>query len=185
MSKTNDHVDSTRHETSPDNRDRAGVARRMGIGHSIGAQWQVTGHKLIDGSVETRDADPFLHVGFYSRPRHDDNSAESVVLFIGGAEHPIIIATRHEPTRSAMANIDIDESVMFNSQTKILIRQNGTVEITTAGGAPKAVAFKSDVDDLWDKFNHHKHPETGTLTGAPQPTDLGGPASGTQLLKSE
>lgn len=186
MSKTDDSVEQYRNEIGPQHRGTVGSLRRMSIGHSSGVRWQVVGHRLVDSKTrETRDVEVFPNPGFFSRPRHDDLTAEAIVLFIAGSDHPVIIAGRDEAARAAAAALELDETCMFNSSTRIIIKQNGTVEISTLGGNPRPLAFKSDVDDLWDKYNHHIHGVTGSNTTQPNPADLGGPAGGTHCLKSE
>src|SRR4051812_30111804 len=73
----------------------AGIVRRMiAKVTSKLAKWQVAGHKLLDGKIETRDAEIFQGVGFASRPK-DKADAEVVVLFPGtDASAPVIVAAR-------------------------------------------------------------------------------------------
>lgn len=121
----------------------SGTIRRMVI-NVTGNLWRVLGHLLPDSKREARDAEVFSGVGFYARPPEGAN-AEAVVAFPGGAAGPIVIAARDEATRQASAAIDPDESVIFNSVARVLVRADGTVEITSIGGGAVALAKASDL----------------------------------------
>ena len=109
--------------------------------------WQLTGHRLPDGTKETRNAEVFSGIGFYARP-NANHRAEAVVIMPSGASQPIVVASRDEDARKAIANIAADETAMFNSATIILIKADGTVEIRTAAGTALNLATKQDLDIL-------------------------------------
>lgn len=116
-------------------RELAGKIRRMIVSRASGARWQVQGHELLDGTIETRDVDVFAGVGFASRPSADED-VEAIVANVGGAGQPTIIAARQEGVRRSVAgDLEADESQVHNSDTIIRIRANGTVEIRAAGVA--------------------------------------------------
>lgn len=121
-----------RDETSPDTRDWRGMIRRVAISLTSGASWQAIGHILLDGRTrETRDAEVFPGIGFYARPAAGVN-AEAIVAFVGGASNPHIVATRDEDTRKKVAQLDQDETAMFNSTTIAAARKDGTFEVRSA-----------------------------------------------------
>jgi phage gp45-like len=105
----------------------------------------------------------FSGVGFYARPKVGHN-AEAVVVFPGGAANPIIIATRDEDARKAMAKLNADETAVFNSTTVILIKKDGTVEVRAANGTAKSLVH-------FDTFSRHVHSCTapGNPSGPPIP----------------
>lgn len=169
-------------EVGPDARKIAGMVRRVAITLTRRVLWQILGHKLLDEKPETRDAEPFTGVGFYSRPSAS-GKPEAVVVFAGGAGNPLIVATRDEKTRAALfkvaGELAENETAIFNSQSLIVIKADGTVEIRSAAGvAKKLVTF--------DEFMNHTHLTAGT--GAPvAPTALvpSPPLVGTSKLKGE
>ncbi len=136
MSATDNTIEEWRREGAPERRRTDGMIRRMPIGITGGVRWRVTGHLLLDSRTrEAYDAEVFGGVGFYARPKSGSN-AEAIVVFPGDdAQNPIIIATRDEDARKAIAKLAEDDSTaVFNSQTIILIKKDGTVEIRSASG---------------------------------------------------
>jgi len=130
-------------------RELAGKVRRMIVTRTRTALWQVTGHLLLDGTTETRDAENFAGgVGFYSRPSEDEDT-EAIVAFPGGPGNPIIVATRQEAVRRVIAaDLNADETQIHNSAVVIRIKANGTVEIRTAAGVAAELATKADLAAL-------------------------------------
>jgi hypothetical protein len=134
-------------------RELAGKVRRMIVTRTRTALWQVTGHTLLDGTTETRDAENFAGgVGYYARP-NDDEDVEAIVAFPGGPGNPIIIATRQEATRRVIAaDLSADETQLHNSSTLIRIKSDGTVEIRSAAGVAQSTilgeAYRSAEDTL-------------------------------------
>lgn len=113
----------------PEARDFAGKVRRMLVTRTSSPRYQVTGHTLLEGNIETRDAEVFQGVGFYALPA-DDGDTEAIVAFVGGPGNPIIVGIRQEAVRRAMAaDMSADETQVHNSKTLIRIKRNGTVEI--------------------------------------------------------
>lgn len=166
-------------------RDLAGKVRRMIVTRTRSALWQVTGHTLLDGSTETRDAENFAGgAGFYSRPS-DDEDTEAIITFPGGAGNPVIIATRQEAVRRVIAaDLNADETQIHNSAVLIRIKANGTVEIRTKAGTAYALAKLSEIQAMRTAYNSHTHldPVSGS-TGTPS-APMAAPV-GTTVLKAQ
>lgn len=180
MSSSNDSTTSVRDEVSPTQRDALGMIRRMAVTLTSGPFWQAVGHLLLDGSRETRQFEPFSGVGFYARPKAGRN-VEVILTFVGGAQNPVGIAARDEETRKKMANIAEDESAMYNTVVRFLLRSNGTAEIALAGGTPHQLALKSDVANLANHVDTLLVGGSGSAAtpgAAPQPT-------GTTVFKAQ
>lgn len=169
-------------------RGEAGRIRRMTITRTNSALYQVTGHRLLDDDVETRDAEIFHGVGFAARPSEDADT-EAIVAFVGGPGNPIIIATRQEAVRRVIAaDLEADETQLHNSAVLIRIKNDGTVEIRTSGGVAQELATKADVAALRATFNTHTHqyapgPDPPVPT-APPAIAAAAPV-GTSVLKAE
>lgn len=160
-------------------RDLAGKIRRMAITLTSRSFWQVVGHRLLDGSTETRDVEIFSGVGFYARPPAD-GKPEAMVAFQEGGANPVIIAVRDEKTRRAVAGaIGANESIMYNTVAVVLIKAGGTVEIRTANGVAGPLVTQ-------EQFMNHTHATAGT--GPPTPPTAIAPLptlTGTTVLKAE
>lgn len=175
-------------EISPKARDMLGRIRRMVVSVTARALWQVVGHKLFDGTTETRDAEVFSGIGFYSRPP-SSGKPEAIVVFPGGAGNPIVAATRDEKTRQAIAGeLAEGETAVYNASAIVFLRANGTIEIRSAGGTAQALATKADLDALIAAFNAHVHVYIpGTLATVPTavPTTPASSSTGTTKLRGE
>jgi phage gp45-like len=154
----------------------AGKIRRMIVSRADSAIWQVLGHDLSDigGEEETREAEVFGGIGFAARPNETDD-VEAIVAFVGdGAAQPIIIATRQEARRVAIADdLEAGETQIHNTATGtnaviIRIMANGTVEIRKPAGVAVSIAKKSDAEAAatWDA-NHVHLDSTGSPTSGP------------------
>lgn len=125
-------------ETGPLARRLAGLVRRMTISRSTGL-WQVSGHRLLDNTTETHDAEPFTGIGFYSRPPAT-GKPEAIAVFSGDTGKPVIVATRDEKTRQAMAgSLAEDETAIFNSSSIILMKADGTVRLGSSNAFEAAI----------------------------------------------
>jgi phage gp45-like len=123
-------------------RARAAV-RRMVVKITKAAIWQITGFRLLDGSTETRNAEHFGGIGIAARPPGD---AEAIVLMVGDADAPVIVAVRDEATRRKIAAaLKIDETMIFNSKSCVHVKDDGTIEARSASGTAQALATKADV----------------------------------------
>lgn len=174
-------------------RELAGKIRRMIITRASDALWQVLGHTLLDDEIETHEAELFGGIGFAARPNATED-VEAIVAFVGdGAASPIIIATRQEARRIAVADLAEAETQIHNSAiganaTLIRIKANGTVEIRTAGGVAERLPTMADIAALRATFNSHTHsylpgPDPAALTAPP--TLPAAVATGTVVLKAQ
>jgi phage gp45-like len=173
VSSTDNTTSDWRDETSSDRRSSLGMVRRMAIKLTSGTFWQALGHLLLDSTTpETRDVEVFSGIGFYARPKAGAN-VEAMVVFPAGASNPVVIATRDEDARKAVANLDQDSTAMFNRSTIIVCKPDGTVEIKLPGGTPQPLPTLAE-------FNGHTHPAPGGATSPPTT-----PATGTTVLKAQ
>lgn len=125
-----------------------GMVRRMAITATAKVLWRLAGFKQADGTTEKTDVENFSGIGFFARPP-SGGSAECIVINVGGALSPAIVATRDEATRAAVAgNLADDETCVHNSQAVIIIKANGTIEARSAVGAAGALATLADLDAL-------------------------------------
>jgi phage gp45-like len=181
--------------TSPTLRRFAGVLRRMAVSVTTRPSWQVIGYRTPDAGDETAFAEVFPGVGFYSRPPRS-GAPEAVVAYVGGASHPVVVATRDEKTRAKVAVISEDEAIVFSTRAVVHVRANGTVEIRTRDGIAVPLATKADVAALKAHVDQHRHQHaapggtalttypTSTPTGTPVP-DLAPAPAGTTVLRGE
>lgn len=190
MSRTDNTTSDYRDETSPATRGIAGMIRRMAVKLTEGALWQVAGHLLFDSRTpETKNAEVFGTLGFYSRPKPGVN-AEVIVVFPGGSSNPVIIGTRDEELRATVAALNQGETAVCNRATIILCKANGTVEIRTPGGSASALATKADIDALKSWAVGHTHVVAGVTAGAAAvtsatPLPVAPSATGTTVLKAQ
>lgn len=156
---------STRHTAAELAREVAPLIRRMlgGIRKMVveltgstansapkGSIWTVRGY---DGVSEKFPAEVYSNVGFYSRPPDPTSEnrvqTEAVVVNGGDAKNPMIVATRDERTRKAsVGDLAPDESAMHNSQAKVHVKADGTIEACSVGGTAVELATKADLEAL-------------------------------------
>jgi phage gp45-like len=200
-SSTDNTIKEWREATSAKARHGVGLIRRMAIRLTAGVFWRAAGHLLPDGQTrETQDAEVFGGIGFYARPKQGAN-AEAIVLFVGDdAQNPIIVATRDEAVRKAVADLQQDSTAVFNTTTIILIKPDGTVEIRASGGAATKLPTLADyealrvfVNNQFSSTGGHTHAVAGAATttttsvaapGAPPAVSVAAP-TGTQVLKAQ
>ena len=133
----------------------SGLIRRMVVSITDGGIWQMLGHKLIDPTQrETRDVELYPGIGHYARPPSNTGNAEAVVVNIGDQNNPAIVATRDEATRAACVNdITDDETVDYNSASRVYVKADGTIEARTHGGTANQLALKSAIDGFYSILN--------------------------------
>jgi len=177
--------------TDPDGRRVTGAIRRMAIKVTSQVLWQLIGYK-VGARTETRPAEPFTGIGFYSRPPAN-GKPEAIVVFAAGAKSPAVVATRDEKTRAAIAGgIAEGETIVYSGAAIVYVRNN-TVEIRLANGVAVPLATKADVDALIATFNAHTHLVAALpSTGLPPPTiptllptGLAAPSVGTSVLRGQ
>lgn len=126
----------------------AGMIRRFAVTLTSGTFWQLLGHLLLDGKPETHESEVFGGVGFYARPPAGSRPEAIAVSLAGGGE-PVIIATRDEQTRQAVAGeLAEGETATFSDQTISVHKANGTIEHRSAGGTAELLALKADLQAL-------------------------------------
>lgn len=167
--------------------------RRMVVTRSNSDILQVTGHTLLDGDVETWEAESFQGIGYAARPAEDEE-VEAIVGLVGGPGNPIVIATRNQATRVSMAaDLAAGETQLHNAVVLIRILAGGKVEIRTKNGTPKKLAFQEDLDALEGRLSGHGHPSFGagplpTYDPITDPVPSPFPAwssTGTEVLEAE
>jgi hypothetical protein len=131
----------------------AGMVRRMAISLTSKVLWQLVGFRLpyAQGGAtaqEVLNAEPFTGIGFFARPP-SSGAPEAIVVSVGDANAPMIIAVRDEKTRAAIAGaLQAGETAMYTDQAIVYLRGDGTIEARTAGGAATALATKQDLQIL-------------------------------------
>lgn len=122
-------------EQSPSSRMNASRIRRLLVSVTSSVFWQLLGPKSHEneGRQGTLDAEVFSGIGFYSRPRTTDKT-EAVLASVGDARHSVIIATRNESVRRAIADLQADETAIFTSDGIIVIKADGTIEARSKDG---------------------------------------------------
>ncbi len=166
-----------------------GAIRRMAISLTARALWQLVGFRLPDGSNELLEAEPFTGIGIASRPPAN-SKPEAIVVMVGGAKSPAIIAVRDEKTRKAIAGALIeDETMLFNSQALVYMKADGTIEARSAAGVAVSLCTKADAQQIRDDVHHHEHAYIAPGSGGGPATTTGGPTVtapvGTTKLKGE
>lgn len=115
--------------TSAFRREFAGAFRRMLVTRTGTGTWQTMGHALLDPTKpETREIENWPGIGVTARPP-DGGSGEAVVVQIGGPNNPAIVATRDEATRTLVDDIAPNESTLYNSLSRVYVRNDGTIEL--------------------------------------------------------
>jgi hypothetical protein len=202
MSTTDGSTKEWRDLLAPLQRGLLGMVRRMAVKLSSGVAWQVAGHLLMNSSSrEAVLSEVFSGVGFYGRPKAG-HRAEAIVLFAGGeAANPVIVATRDEDSRAAVAGkVDEDETAVFNSQAILHVTKAGKVMAYLAGHIADAVglAKASELNNLrafvLQQFpaagvgHVHATPSGPTTSTTAVVVPVGSPSSaypGTDVLKGQ
>lgn len=135
-------------ETSKFRRFVYGMNRRYKVVSTAETKWQVLGQRGGQGGDEAPLFEPFTGIGFYSRPPSSGNP-EAIGTSIGGAKTTVLVATRDEATRQAVAgDLAEGETCVYNDKALIVVRADGTVEIRLVGGTAIPLATKQDLDIL-------------------------------------
>lgn len=125
--------------TDPGKRSLRSMVRRLAVVATSRVLWQLSGVRTLDGETEALTVEVFPGIGFYARP-HSGSKPEAVIVNVGGANAPAIVATRDEQTRKASADIAANESAMFNTLATVHVTAGGTVDVRSVGGAAQALA---------------------------------------------
>lgn len=162
-----------------------GMIRRVAVTLTSSVRWQVLGQRGGQGGDETWDVEPFTGIGFYSRPPSSGNP-EAVVVAFGGAKSTAIVATRDEATRKTGAgDLDEDETCVFNSQARVIVKKDGTVEIRLHGGSAKQLVTMDDYNALKDWIHNTMIIATPSGNSTPGTTAAPPDATGTSVLKGQ
>lgn len=112
-------------------------------------RWQVEG--FVDGDeTERDDLDVFQGIGFASRPP-DGAAAECVAVAVNARDHHVIVATRDASTTQAViaeVQLEMDETVVFTSNSIVKITADGEVMLGRIGGDFKRVALEGHTHPL-------------------------------------
>lgn len=112
-----------------------GAIRRMAVTLTSQVLWQLAGFRMPDQSREAFNAEVFGGIGIYARPP-DSTQPEAIVLMVGDAKAPAIVAVRDEATRAAVAGaLKADETMVFNSEVCMHATADGHVDLRAASGA--------------------------------------------------
>lgn len=198
-SRSDDTKMGRREQLGQDRGDFLGMIRRMTIRLTSGSFWQAVGLLLLDRQTEeTIQAEPFSNLGFYARPKSNAN-AEAIVVFPGGTpESAVIVATRDEDLRRKVANIEQDETIVFNSAVVVHHRGNhveirGASDPVGSGLKLPTLQDHENVRNTLNGFLNHQHQVSGVLPGAGAVVSAGPlvpqipvpPPAGTSVLRAK
>lgn len=156
-------------------------------------RWVTRGYDDEDDEQEV-----FHGVGFAARPAAGSN-AEAIAVAVNGFDHHVVIATRDADTlRRVIEALGLaeGEAIVFSSGTAVKCSASKIIAKTMDGTAA-ALAFKSDVDEVWeylakqfDPTTGHKHTVSGSTTIVIVPSTtpsivLVGEATGTTVFEAE
>lgn len=159
-----------------------GLLRRVSISRAAAVLWQFAGVNKSDAaSVEV-----FYGVGVCALPARS-GKPEAILVNVGGASAPVIIATRDEKTRAAVVPSDLKagETVIYSEGVIVYLKKD-SVEIRTPEGEAKQLAFRDELAALRTYVLAHTHGAPGGTTTAPSfPTTPPSAPTGTTILKGE
>lgn len=106
-----------------------GLLRRVSIAAS-GAFWQLVGYEDGADRETWDDVESFGGgIGIVARPRR--GHGEAIVAHVGGEHgHPVVIAMRERGVEIAIGE---DETAIYTSKAKVLIKADGTIELGGVG----------------------------------------------------
>lgn len=164
------------------------LVRRFSVTGTKGALWKLLGIRGLEGD-ETGSAEVFHGVGITARPPVD-GQPEAIVVNVGGAKAPVIVATRDQRTLAGvlaeLGELEAGSTLVYSAGAIVYVRANGTVEIRSPSGSANALATKADIDALKSWLTTHTH--SGVTTGAgASGAPVGAPpsATGTTVLRGE
>jgi phage gp45-like len=165
------------------------LIRRMIVTRSEKGLWALDG---FDDEHED-GLEPFPGIGFYSRPAATGEPEALVVKVGGGSTHAVIVATRDEKVRQAIAaakDLAVDETIVFNSTGALIhFKADGSVEVQPAAGQVVNVRRAgASIDQLVTKNDFINHMHATAPVGAVSPPSPLPPFLAfvyTQALKAE
>jgi phage gp45-like len=142
--------------TSAEVRRLAGMVRRLVVSATSSPIWKLLGVRGLDSTTEVINAEVFSGLGFYARPPTSGGSPEVILLNVGDARVPVVIASRDEKTLAAVrAELGAGlpaagDTLVFaaNGSGVVYLKANGTVEIKAPGGTASPVATLADLQAL-------------------------------------
>lgn len=150
------------------------LVRRLRVVASAGVHWALEGHEDADGNVESDDVEVFPGVGLYARAKAS-HRVEAIAVKVGGADHPVIVATRNQDGIKILGDLEEDEAAIFTSVAMVKIKANGEVLIGSIDGTFAALA-KAD----------HTHDTSALTAGGDSVVGaLGASSSNTTTLRAE
>ncbi|MGL5361517.1 MAG: hypothetical protein ACRDBH_01460 [Bosea sp. (in: a-proteobacteria)] len=150
------------------------------------AVWQVFGVR-IGAQREVLDGVEVFHgVGVAAIPAADGRP-EAIVVNVGDARLPVIVATRDEKTRALVvpSSMAAGDTCIYSAGAIVYVRADGTVEVRSPDGVAKKLALHDELVSLRSYVLTHIHAVTGGATGAPTTLPLPAVPVGTQVLKGE
>lgn len=169
----------------------AGAARRMAVEATAKAAiWTLTGVRNLANKLEPQGVEIFPNIGFYSRPAAD-GKPEAIILNIGNAKLPVIVATRDEHAATAIraalgtGKPAAGETIVFASTggAVVYLKNDGTVEIRTAGGTAHRLPTIEDHEAFVAWAKNHIHTSGGAGNPTTTPTTDPPDPDGTHVLK--
>ena len=182
------------------------MIRRVVVAASQGEAWGFEGYAIpnLRGEesfeLEGEGDEPievFQGIGIVARPAAGDD-AEALVFAVGAeAEHQVVGAVRSEAARARyleeFGEIAAGEIAIFNSagSARVLVRADGTIEITAASGQEILLSAGGATDRLVTRTEFMKHGHLTAGTGAVTPPMVAPAPSvdpafpGTQVVKGE
>lgn len=194
-SNTDNTTREWRDSTSTESRDLYGSIRRMAITLTEGSFWRAVGHLLVDKTRETRDAEVFGTLGFYSRPAAGAN-AEAMLVSPGGSGNHVMIGTRDEDLRKRSPQLAQDSAIMRNRGAIVIVKPDNTIEARTPSGTAHGLATTDELNNLrafvMQQFEGagHGHGVSGAATNSTLPivAPVTAPTTaydGTEVLKGQ
>lgn len=166
------------------------MVRRMtitltGTAGALKALWQVTGVDLPSGTETTKAENYSGGIGLAARPPAS-NKPQAIVLMVGDAGAPVIVAAVDRATRDVVAGaLKADETMLHNSKAFVHVKDDGTIEARSKLGVAVPLATKADVDALITLYNLHVHVSAAPTNPTSVPATLSPLSTGTLKLKGE
>lgn len=177
MSTTERHAQAT----DPFRNALRALIRRVTVKRASAVLWQI-----VDAAKDVVSREVFYGVGICALPPKS-GKPEAILINVGGADAPVIIATRDEKTRGAVVPNDIKagETVIYSEGVIVYLKKD-SVEIRTPEGEAKQLAFSDELAALRTYVLAHTHGAPGGTTTAPSfPTTPPSAPTGTTILKGE
>ena len=173
----------------------AGMVRRFLVefsfssipAHKITGIWQLRGFRELKEVVKL---EVFQGIGIWARPPKSGKQphVEAIAVSVGDSDNQVVIATRDEKTRKALAlALDVveDETILHNTQAVVAIRADGTIQARSYGGTAVPLATLADLQALRDWIGSTMIIATPAGNSTPGTTVDPPTPAGTTVLKGE